>query len=490
MSTLVAMLLGVIQGLTEFIPISSTAHLTIAGSWLGVIDPNHPERWTAFMATIQLGTLAAVIAYFRRDILHMTTAFFRENLGSRRRAFRDQSGDARLAWLVVIGTLPIVVVGLSLKDVIEGPLTKDLSVIAFGLIGVALLLWWADSRATFTKTSSQITIKDSLLIGLAQCLALIPGSSRSGSTIFAGLFRGLTREHAARFSFLLSIPAILGAGILEFVGELEHLSWNDGGAQLLVATIAAAVAGYWSIAFLLRYLRTHSLRVFIIYRIALGVAILVVGCAPQPPSEEPAGSAPMIAETTRSMKPDTVEPTTLDTATITDVVEVRTSMGRFRIGLYGEDAPLTVENFLGLVKRRFYDGILVHRISKDFVIQMGDPRTRDASARAEWGRGGETASGEPLPEELDPTSPSAMVGYERGVVAMARKPAPNTGTSQFFICLDSASRLPLQYTIFGRVIDGMDTIDEIAAVDVEPGLLGENDGIPRRPVTIRWIRTR
>lgn len=179
-----------------------------------------------------------------------------------------------------------------------------------------------------------------------------------------------------------------------------------------------------------------------------------------------------------------------DTAMITDVVEVRTSMGRFRIGLYGEDAPLTVDNFLGLVKRRFYDGILVHRISKDFVIQMGDPRTRDASARAEWGRGGETASGDPLPEELDPASPSAMTGYERGVVAMARKPAPNTGTSQFFICLDSASRLPLQYTIFGRVIDGMETIDEIAAVDVEPGLLGENDGIPRRPVTIRWIRTR
>ena len=212
MSTLVAMLLGVIQGLTEFIPISSTAHLTIAGTWLDVIDPSHPERWTAFMATIQLGTLAAVIAFFRRDVVHMTTSFFRENLGSGRRPFREQSADARLAWLVVIGTLPIVVIGLSLKDLIEGPLTKDLTVIAVGLIGVALLLWWADTKASFTKTSSQITIKDSLLIGLAQCLALIPGSSRSGTTIFAGLFRGLTREHAARFSFLLSIRRSSGRG--------------------------------------------------------------------------------------------------------------------------------------------------------------------------------------------------------------------------------------------------------------------------------------
>jgi len=495
MSTIVAMLLGVIQGLTEFIPISSTAHLTIAATWLNVIDPAHPERWTAFMATIQLGTLAAVIAYFRRDITHMTTAFLRENLGSGRRAFREQSGDARMAWLVVIATLPIVVVGLTLKDVIEGPLTKDLSVIAGGLIGVALLLWWADSRATFTKTSSQITVKDSFLIGLAQCLALIPGSSRSGTTIFAGLFRGLTREHAARFSFLMSIPAILGAGILEFIGELDHLSWNDGGMELLVATIAAAVSGYWSIAFLLRYLRTHSLRVFILYRIALGVAILLVGCTPQPPSDETTGGTSAVAATEQTVEPttiapDTIEPTTLDTAEITDVVNVQTTMGRFRIGLYGKDAPLTVANFLDLVKRRYYDGIQIHRISKEFVIQMGDPRTRDAAARAEWGRGGETASGEPLPEELDPDAPSSKAGYLKGVVAMARKPAPNTGTSQFFICLDSASRLPHQYTIFGRVIDGMDTIDEIAAVEVEPGLLGENDGIPRRSIAIRWIRKR
>ena len=262
--------------------------------------------------------------------------------------------------------------------------------------------------------------------------------------------------------------------------------------ELLVATVAAAISGYWSIAFLLRYLRTHSLRVFILYRIGLGVAILFIGCTPQPPADQKVSSDTQTVSATTEVRSDSlpVDTVAVDTAEVTDVVTVRTSMGRFRIGLYGNDAPRTVENFLALVKRRFYDGILIHRISKEFVIQMGDPRTRDASARAEWGRGGETASGEPLPEELDPLAPSSQRGYQPGVVAMARKPAPNTGTSQFFICLDSASRLPHQYTIFGRVIDGMETIEEIAAVDVEPGLLGENDGIPRRPITIRWIRKR
>ncbi len=497
MSILTAILLGLIQGLTEFIPVSSTAHLTIAATWLEVIDPAHPERWTAFMATIQLGTLAAVLSFFRTDIRLVTAAFVRENLTARRKPLSQQSNNARMAWLVALGTIPIVVVGLALKPVIEGSLTKDLSVIAGGLIGVGLLLWWADSKATFTKTSSEITFLDAIVIGLSQCLALIPGSSRSGSTIFAGLVRGLTREHAARFSFLLSIPAILGAGILEFIGELEHLSWADGGAELLAASVAALISGYWSIAFLLRFLRTHSLRPFVFYRLALGCVILFVGCAPQPPAEVPPTPAGDSAPATTTAAPSTTTtntpinaPFAVDSAVITEVVTMQTSMGRIRIGLYGQDAPLTVENFLGLVQRRYYDNILIHRISKSFVIQLGDPRTRDASARAEWGRGGETASGEPLPEELDPTTPSARHGYMKGVVAMARKAAPQTGTSQFFICLDSASRLPHQYTIFGRVVDGLDVVERIGAVEVEPSFLGETDGIPRRPIRVKWIRTR
>jgi undecaprenyl-diphosphatase len=392
MSPIVALILGVIQGLTEFIPISSTAHLTIAATMLGVIDPQHPERWTAFMATIQLGTLAAVLSYFRRDVVHMTVAFFRDNVGRNRRPLTQQSSDARMAWFVIIGTIPIVVVGLLFKDLIEGQLTKSLTVIGSSLIGVALLLWWADRRASFSKTSSQITTADAIWIGCSQILALIPGSSRSGTTIMAGLFRGLTREHAARFSFLLSIPAILGSGILQFIGELEHITWTDGGLNLVIATVASAVSGYWSIAFLLRYLRSRSLSAFIIYRIALGLVILLVGCSPERDRGDRAGIDRIDTIQVDSMQGASETPSVTDledSIVITQQVLVQTSLGRIRIGLYGKDAPLTVQNFLDLVKRRYYDGVLFHRVAKGFVIQTGDPTTRDASARRSWGRDGE-----------------------------------------------------------------------------------------------------
>jgi cyclophilin family peptidyl-prolyl cis-trans isomerase len=398
-----------------------------------------------------------------------------------------------MAWFVIIGTIPIVVVGLLFKDLIEGQLTKSLTVIGSSLIGVALLLWWADRRASFSKTSSQITTADAIWIGCSQILALIPGSSRSGTTIMAGLFRGLTREHAARFSFLLSIPAILGSGILQFIGELEHITWTDGGLNLVIATVASAVSGYWSIAFLLRYLRSRSLSAFIIYRIALGLVILLVGCSPERDRGDRAGIDRIDTLQVDSMQGASETPSVTDledSIVITQQVLVQTSLGRIRIGLYGKDAPLTVQNFLDLVKRRYYDGVLFHRVAKGFVIQTGDPTTRDASARRSWGRGGETANGKPLPEELNPSLMSARVGYRRGVVAMARKPAPSTATSQFFICLDSTMNLPYQYTIFGRVLDGMEVVDSIGKVNVEPGLLGENDGIPIQPITVHWIRKR
>lgn len=273
MSPLEALLLGIIQGLSEFIPISSTAHLTIAASLMGVIDPSNSQRWTSFMATIQLGTLVAVLWYFRVEIVRMGQAFVRENVGPKRRTLRNQSSDARLAWFIVLGTIPIVVVGLLAKDAIEGVFTKDLRVIASALIGVALVLWWVDRRAAFRSTTADLTVRDTLLIGLAQCLALIPGVSRSGSTILAALGVGLTRESAARFSFLLSIPAIMGAGVLQFAKELKHISWHDGGLELVIATIAAGVSGYWSIAFLIGYLRTHTLTGFIVYRIVIGILL-------------------------------------------------------------------------------------------------------------------------------------------------------------------------------------------------------------------------
>lgn len=276
MTMLQALLLGIIQGLSEFIPISSTAHLTIAASLLGVIDPAHPERWTAFMAVVQLGTLGAVIAYFRRDIMSSAMAWMRENIGHMRRPVREQSADARMGWFVILGSIPIVVIGLLCKDAIEGAFTKDLRVIAVSLVGLAVVLWLVDRRATFKRTTADMSVRDALLVGLAQAVALIPGSSRSGTTITAGLALGLTRESAARFSFLLSIPAILGAGVLEFLHEIEHIKWSEGGMELAVATFAAAISGYWSIAFLLGYLRQRTMTSFVVYRIALGVLLAVL----------------------------------------------------------------------------------------------------------------------------------------------------------------------------------------------------------------------
>ncbi|MBI2793996.1 MAG: peptidylprolyl isomerase [Ignavibacteria bacterium] len=492
MSFLVALLLGVIQGLTEFIPISSTAHLTIAGSLLGTIDPNNPESWTAFIATIQLGTLVAVTVFFRRDIISMSKHFFVENFGSGRLPVKDQSRDSRMTWFVIAGTVPVVAVGLAFKDLIEGSLTKDLHIIASSLIVVAILLWIAERKATFTRTSAQLNFLDAMIIGFAQVLALIPGSSRSGTTIMAGLFRGLTREHAARFSFLLSIPAILGSGILEFAGEVSHLNWEESGAALLIATLASMISGYWSIAFLLRYLRTRNMNAFIIYRIALGAALLLTACSSDTGQREGTDIAREMSPpyATVDSAANNFAQTPADTSVITDVVDLRTSAGTITLGLYGKDAPLTVKNFLGLVRKKFYDGILFHRVAKNFVIQVGDPKTRDANARAEWGTGGETADGKPLPEELDASAPSAKAGYQFGVVAMARTAEPNSGTSQFFICLEKAAALPHQYTIFGRVIDGLKVVSQIGNVEFEKTTPDAIEGIPRKAVVIKSIRLR
>ncbi len=485
MSLFVALILGIIQGLTEFIPVSSTAHLTVAATLLGVVDPLHPERWTAFMATIQLGTLAAVIGYFRTDIWRSASSWLRENLGKSARPFKEQSPDARLGWLVIVGTIPIVVVGLSLKSVLEGSLTKELWLIGGSLMGVALLLWLAEKKATFHRTTSDLTITDAVVVGAAQCLALIPGSSRSGSTMMAALFRGMTREHAARFSFLLSIPAILAAGVLEFISELKHLGEAGGLLPLAVATVASLVSGYWSIAFLLRYLRTHSLRVFILYRLVVGAALLLSGCS--------GGKTEDVQELRELKAPvptsDTVRETAPATAVVaTDTVVVTTSMGSFAIELYGTESPKTVENFLGLVKEKFYDGLLFHRVASGFVIQAGDPLTANPAQRAAWGTGGRTANGKPLPEELNPAGPFAQTKYTKGSVAMARKQAPGSGTSQFFVCLEKASVLPYQYTIFGHVIEGIHVVEAIGRVEVEPGPHGDADGIPRNPVVIRSIK--
>ncbi|MFL6213300.1 MAG: undecaprenyl-diphosphatase UppP [Blastocatellia bacterium] len=280
MTIIKAILLGLIQGLTEFIPISSTAHLTIAGHLLNVIDPNHPEDWTAFIAVIQLGTLLAVIIYFRGEIIDIIRGFVTANLGilKKRPITKTDKQNAWLGWLIIIGTLPVAVLGLALKRIIEGPFTKDLRVITFGVIFVALLLIVAEIVGKQKRDLETIKSGDAIAVGVAQVFALIPGFSRSGSTICGGLFSGLTREAAARFSFLLSIPAIAASGLLELPKALHSVS--GGWASLGVATVVAGLSGYLSIAFLLNYLKRHTTYLFVGYRLALGlllIALLLAG---------------------------------------------------------------------------------------------------------------------------------------------------------------------------------------------------------------------
>ncbi len=275
MSLLQAILLGIVQGLTEFIPISSTAHLVLASRVLSLTLT--PQQLTASIAVIQLGTLIAVLIYFAGDIWNISIAFVRDHLalisgGSDRRGL---SHEAWLGWLVVIGSIPVAVVGLLFKKQIEGTFTKNLWVIATMMVVIAVLLAIAEAVSKRTRGMEQLGLKDALAMGFAQCLALIPGSSRSGSTILGGLFAGETRETAARFSFLLSIPAIAASGLLEMKEALHRLPQGSL-ATLAVGTIVSGIVGYASIWFLLRFLKTHSTGVFIAYRLIVGGVILIL----------------------------------------------------------------------------------------------------------------------------------------------------------------------------------------------------------------------
>lgn len=269
-----AIILGIVQGLTEFLPVSSSAHLTLVGKAMGLISPEHPEAWTAFIAVIQLGTLLAVLIYFAQDIVQISTAFLRENIRERKQ-WQAQSQESRMGWYVIIGTVPIVTIGLALKKIIESNITKDVTIIAWTLIVLALVLFIAERLSKQQRGLQEITWRDALIIGVAQTLALFPGASRSGTTITAGLFIGLKRDVAARFSFLLSIPAVLASGLLQLKQSLEFMNTQDM-TTLLVATVVSGISGYAAIALLLRYLQTHSTAVFVIYRIALGIALLTI----------------------------------------------------------------------------------------------------------------------------------------------------------------------------------------------------------------------
>jgi undecaprenyl-diphosphatase len=286
MNFLEAIILGIVQGLTEFIPISSTAHLVFASRLTNIYNGN-AEQITATIAVIQLGTLAAVFVYFASDIFSISTAFIRDHwaLITRRRGMRFPgtrgvrpmwlSEEAWLGWLVIIGSIPIGTIGLLLKKQIEGPATKNLWIIASMLIIVAVLLAFAEMVGRKQKEIRDLGIVDAIVVGFAQVLALMPGASRSGSTIMGGLFAGEKRETAARFSFLLSIPAITASGLLE-LREAWTLLPKETFLPLLVGTIVAGIVGYLSIWFLIAFLRKNSTAVFIIYRIILGVVILIL----------------------------------------------------------------------------------------------------------------------------------------------------------------------------------------------------------------------
>lgn len=286
MNLLQAIILGIVQGLTEFIPVSSSAHMIFVSRLTNLYNGDAGQI-TATMAVVQLGTLIAVLIYFAADIWSISSAFVRDHFalltGNRGMRFSGTDGirpiwlsdESWLGWLIIIGSIPIGVIGLLLRDFIEGSGTKNLWTIAAMMIIVAVLLSVAELVGKQRKDVRHLGIIDAIVMGFAQCLALMPGASRSGSTIMAGLFVGEKRATAARFSFLLSIPAITASGLLELKKAWGILP-QDSITPLIVSTVVAGVIGYMSIWFLLAYLKRNSTAVFIVYRIILGTVLLAL----------------------------------------------------------------------------------------------------------------------------------------------------------------------------------------------------------------------
>ncbi len=270
MDFITAIVLGVVQGLAEFLPISSTAHVQIAAQLLQV--GLNKEQLTAFIATIQLGTEAAVLIYFFKDIVRIVGAWFRGLFNKDAR-----SADYRLGWLVIIGSLPVVVIGLAAQKYIETDL-RNLQVIAISLIVFGLILGITDRMGSKQREISELTFKHGIWFGIGQALAVIPGVSRSGGTISVGLALGYTRKAAARYSFLLAIPAVIASGLYEFAKSYKNLSSLGGDviAATGVATLVSFVVGLAVIAGLLRYLAKGSFWPFVIWRVGVGVAVLVL----------------------------------------------------------------------------------------------------------------------------------------------------------------------------------------------------------------------
>jgi len=262
-----AIVLGIVQGLTEFLPISSSGHLRIVPAFLGWEDPG-----TAFTAVIQLGTMAAVVLYFRGDLLRIAVAW----LASLRDRSRRSELDARLGWYLIVATIPISIFGLAFRDQIRSG-ARDLYLIGTMLIVLGIALLVAEKVSRRDRDIATLTRRDAIIVGFAQALALIPGVSRSGATITAGLLLGFDRVAAARFSFLLSVPAVVLSGLFELRHVIDGSAEGAVGiAPTAVATLLAFVSGYISIAFLLKFLTTHTTAVFVAHRVALGVVVLVL----------------------------------------------------------------------------------------------------------------------------------------------------------------------------------------------------------------------
>lgn len=263
-----AVVLGILQGLTEFLPISSSAHLRIFPELFGWGDPG-----AAFTAVVQIGTELAVLLYFRKDIWRIASTWLRSLFQPEYRGHLD----ARMGWFIIVGSLPIVVLGIALKDVIEQEF-RSLWIIGTMLVVMGIVLGIADRVGGLEKSLKQLTLRDAVLMGFAQALALIPGVSRSGATLSMGRFLGYDRETATRYAFLLAIPAVIGAGLF----QLPDIPDGDnlyGWGPTIVATVVSFLVGYAAIAWLLRYVTTHSYTLFVIYRVLLGSLTLVLVAA-------------------------------------------------------------------------------------------------------------------------------------------------------------------------------------------------------------------
>lgn len=270
MSWLEAIVLGIVQGITEFLPISSTGHLRIVPAFAGWEDPG-----AAFTAIVQLGTTLAVLIYFREDLWRVARTWLR----SLRDPSLRQSVDARMGWYLIVATIPISIFGFAFDDEIETS-ARDLYLIGTVLIVFSFVLLLAERVGRKERGERDIGLRDAIAVGVAQACALVPGVSRAGATISAALFLGMKREAAARFSFLLSMPAIVAAAVYSMRGVVTGEETTDAGTTpIIIACVFAFIAGYVSIAWLLRFLTSHGLGVFVWYRVALGAAVLALTAA-------------------------------------------------------------------------------------------------------------------------------------------------------------------------------------------------------------------